>query len=68
MGPERRQPSGKRGMALAADFVRASRVVVTAWGPAWSLRPFAGESLGVWLVVFLGLALPAAVAFALFAL
>jgi hypothetical protein len=68
MGSERQPPAGNRAKSLVAEFVRASRVVVTRWGPAWSRRPLAGEPLGVWLLVVVGLVFIAGVAIALFSL
>lgn len=68
MGSEGRQSSRTPARSLVAEFARASRVVVTRWGPPWSRRPFAGEPLGVWMLVLLGLALPVGVGLALFSL
>jgi hypothetical protein len=68
MGSESRRSSSNRAQSLVAEVVRASRVVVARWGPPWSRRRLAGEPLGVWMLVLLGLVLPAGVGLALFSL
>jgi hypothetical protein len=68
MGTEPQSSPGNRARSLLAEFVRASRVVVTRWGPPWLRRPLAGEPVGVWLLVLLGLLFSAGVGLALFSL
>jgi hypothetical protein len=66
MRADGRMPPHNRARSLVSEFVIASRIIAKRWGPPRSLRPFAGEPLGVWILALLGLAIPTGVAFVLF--